>query len=451
IEVNGTSDCVVGAQLALSYDPQCLAFEGLATSDDFPLLLFSEVNEFQGEITVAAGIMPGNVCLNGVRTLATLSFSKLDRCDRCQLTFIRGDQRGPIVSNEVGNRVPLEIIDSKEISLAGTVTLNSPEGVIEINPNCDTANGTVTWDPITVEDSCGSGTELECTVTNSDGLDLDYLLTGGGVFPQGTTTFRCTASNDCGASQTNEWSVVISDQHVLDVEVQLGGAIIGDPIMRCICFELYTDCVSEPASVCQEFSFGGPFDFPGHWRGELKVPKGQYDCITARDPLHSLRSASAIDCVGNVLVAEFKGDPVFDGNWLMNGNLDAWKEGGRAETIEILDFAMFASQFGDVMDPNTTCDSQGPHADINGDGVVDNADFAFLDHNYATSSMEACCPQTAALPLPPRMSMSIRQLRAEGLADAERADVNGDGKVDVADIEAFQRGELRVLRRNLRK
>lgn len=452
VEVTGTSDCVVGAQLTVDYDPDCLVYDGLTTSADYPLLLFSDVNEFAGEITVAAGINPGESCHNGVTTLVTLNFSKTDACDRCDLSFIRGDQRGPIVSNEVGNRVPLEIVDSKEIDLAGDLTINSPEGVTEINPNCDSANATVTWGPITVEDSCGDATELTCTVTHSDGLELDYLLEAGGVFPRGTTSFSCTVTNDCGMEKTNEWSVVVSDQHVLDVEIQLGGVIVGDPIMRCICFQLYRDCVSEPSTVCREFSFGGPFDFPGHWRGELKVPKGQYACITAKDPLHSLRSAAAIDCVDNVLMAQFKGDPIFDGNWLMNGNLDSWKPDGRADTIEILDFAMLASQFGDEMDPNTMCDTQGPHADINGDGIVDNADFSFLDHNYAASSVNACCPATSSAQTElPRMTMSVRDLVSAGLRDAERADLNRDGVVNLDDIEAFRQGRTTTSRRNLRK
>ena len=69
----------------------------------------------------------------------------------------------------------------------------------------------------------------------------------------------------------------------------------GPAVLRGIEFTAFSSCsplkVSKP--FCEDFEFGGNFNFPGHARGSIKIPKGQYVCITARDALHTLR-ASAI-------------------------------------------------------------------------------------------------------------------------------------------------------------
>ncbi len=49
--------------------------------------------------------------------------------------------------------------------------------------------------------------------------------------------------------------------------------------------------------------------------------------MTARDPLHTLRSVSALDIVDGRYMAIFKGDPTFGENWLIGGNLDGNRVG----------------------------------------------------------------------------------------------------------------------------
>jgi hypothetical protein len=252
--------------------------------------------------------------------------------------------------------------------------------------------------------------------------------------------------------------VVVSDDHSMDIVVQLSPVMVNAAVTRCIRFEFFPDCVQDPTVWCEDLVFGPPFDFAGHNTTKIKVPKGQYACITAQDCLHTLRSVSVIDCVGDQLVAEFKGDPFFDGNWLINGNVHdpCWKQDlGQefADVIDILDFGTFVSQYGDTLDPNTPCTGTptdpckqfGPHSDINGDGTVDNADFAFIAQNYLEESKDSCCPddEGAARVRPqPITSITVKELRRIGLANLAVADLNGDGTLDQADMTAFLQGQV---------
>jgi hypothetical protein len=476
VEVNiaAGSEVVTGGQFLIVYDPDCLDFKfivdsnpgpgpgssGIQPSDDFPLLIYSDVNESAGTIFIAVGCMPGDPdCGTSLAaTLATLQFDKLCVCGECNLTFDSVNPANTILSDDTGQPVPITTNPSKTIRLSGELTINVP-GNVSVNPDCGFPTAIITWDPVSASDSCDGEIASECdedfpniccTNTHSGGVPIDHLAEAGGEFPQGTSTFCCTAENDCGhATEETCWTVTVSDQHSMDIVVQLSPVMRNVPLTRCICFEFFPDCVQEPTEWCQDLVFGPPYDFAGHNTTKIKVPKGQYACITARDCLHTLRSVSDIECVGDQLVAEFKGDPFFGGNWLINGNIHdpCWKgeeEGSTHDVIDILDFGTFVAQFGAILNPNTPCGTLGPHSDINGDGMVDGSDFAFISQNFLEESKDSCCPgdQTAFNPDPPITSITVKELRRMGLGDLAVADLNGDGTLDQADMTAFLQGQV---------
>ncbi|MGB0715042.1 MAG: hypothetical protein ACPGXK_04135, partial [Phycisphaerae bacterium] len=447
VEVNmgAGSECVTGGQFLVQYDPTCLRFVGWQTGEFFPVTVFNEVDEANGEIFGAVGIVPGTQCTQGPEQLALLSFEKLDICGECGLAFASNNPQNTILSNADGNSVPLDLNDSKQIRLSGDITLHAPEGILEANPDCDSAVATVTWDALSVDDSCdGPGSvTLDCQVDSTSGVDLSSLAETGGVFPQGMHTFVCTATNLCGVSESRTWVVQVSDEHDLSVEVQLQPTIVGSPIDRCICFDFYSDCVQAPTQWCETLTFGGAFNFTGKSTGDFKVPKGQYACVTAKDPLHTLRSVSSIDCVDNTLVAEFKGDPVFDGNWLVGGNLDCWKADGNGDSVDILDFGMFVSQYLDSLDPNSPCGTNGPHSDLNGDGIVDSADFVYISQNFLDTSKNACCETgTTAVAEEPVVTITVKEILRRDLDDIIVADLNNDYVIDASDMAIFMSGEM---------
>jgi len=413
VNMGAGSEVVTGAQVLITYDPSCLSLNGISLSPTFPMKLFEDIDEDAGLIFLAVGVMPGGAGTQGPATIASLSFAKGCDCGSCSLGFTSINPQNTLLVNDEGNSVPLTINDSETIRLSGDLELTGPEGVININPDCDWPTAIYNWDCPTATDSCDEEPPaIDCRIVNvPDGLEdiAEGLLdTCGGEFPQGRWAFECEASNSCGNTDLVEWTVEVSDTHSLDLVVELSPIMRGDGIDRCICFEFYPNCIEQSTEFCTTLTFGGPFEFVGHATTKRKIPKGQYQCITAKDPLHSLRSVAGIDCDSGQLTAIFKGDPELGGNWLTQGNLDCTKvdsqgnPAGSPDAINILDFGVFLTQYQQNLDPNTPCvgvppaSAQAFHSDINGDGVVDAADFTFISMNFLEGSKDSCCEDAVA-------------------------------------------------------
>ncbi len=335
---------------------------------------------------------------------------------------------------------------SKDIIENDVLWLEVPEDM-KVNVDCDASTAMVFWDAPTAGSNCYD-VDLDCWGQHESGLDMTALAMGGGEHPQGVTTYTCVATSMvCGDSIDDSWTVTVNDLTALDVEIQLSPIIAGD-LLRCIKFELFSDCVQSPLVFNTDIFFGGLFDHVGHFTDLIKIPgKGQWKCITARDQLHTLRACAWLECVDGVYYAVFKGDPFFGGNWLIGGNLDGFKKdlvGPSHDVIDIFDFGMFVSQWGRQVNPNTPCKTDGPHADINGDGIVDALDFTFIMMNFLDYSKDCCCPDSTAGTTVGRTEVSVRELREMGLGELAVGDLNRDGLLNMDDIEAFQAGGLQL-------
>ena len=237
----------------------------------------------------------------------------------------------------------------------------------------------------------------------------------------------------------------------LDVTIQLSPIMVGD-VTRCIKFELYENCIAPPVLEQADLFFGGDYDFLGHYTAGIKVSKGQFGCITARDQHHSLRSCDFPTCEGGVYSAVFKGDPFFGGNWLVQGNLDGYKKDNPLashDVIDILDFGQFVANYLTQADLSVGCDWMEGHADITGDGAVDDLDFSFVSMNFLASSKDCCCGAVAGN-TDPITSISLRELRANGMPELITADLNRDGMLDTDDVSAFLAGDRPGVKPNVR-
>jgi hypothetical protein len=318
-----------------------------------------------------------------------------------------------------------------------------------VNVDCDAATAVVTWDAPVATDSCDGALDLTCTCFYEPqnpgwpGFNCLPLAMHGGEFPQGITRFSCLATDSCGQVTGAHWEVDVEDQTLLDVVLQLSPTMTPNQLHRCIEFGFYSNCVEAPLISKEIITFGPPFDFPGHASYQISVPKGQFACLTARDQLHTLRAVSNVECIDNVLHAEFKGDPFFGGNWLIGGNLDG------SHVIDVLDFGVLISQYLKNVDPDTNCDQKPEygfyHADVNGDGMVDLLDFLFIQGNFLEEDKDSCCPDTgfnggAAGKPAPVLSIGVEVLTAMGLHELRKADLNRDEVLDERDMEALMAG-----------
>jgi hypothetical protein len=449
IEIGGGSEIVTGGQFLMSYDPACLDFVSIGPCPGslFVNVIANNVDETAGTIFYTATVDPfAPVGTQGPAQIACMLFTKLGECGECDICFESINPLNTILTNDDGNAVPLDSCGcSKLIGLGGVIDITTPPGAA-VNSDCDLPTSIVEWNTPVATDECDGPLQIVCESEHDGGVPIDHLISNGGEFPQGTSFFICHATNSCGDTLRKVWTVDVSDKQALDVYVQLSPQMTPGLFSRCITFELFDSC--EMSTTHKEVLwFDGPYNFDGKARMQFKVDKGQYHCITAQDQLHTLRSSDDIECVDGVYYAEFRGDPILGGNWLVGGNLDAWKKddpNASHNTIDVLDFGQFMNEIaGGAMyaDGNTDCTTTGPHGDINADGNVDNLDYAFILDNYLAASKDACegCPGGRAEYVPVE-SITVKQLRAQGMAELAVADLNRDGVLDSTDMEAYMQG-----------
>ena len=341
------------------------------------------------------------------------------------------------------------MLDSTDRSVAiipccsDPITINGPPIVLtcpsSITKNADAGRITtaVQWNPATASGGCGGQINPTCTATNSLGANIEGLIERGGLFPASVSEFQCVVTDECGLPTRCDWTVAVNPMNTVEAEVQLSPTISPALLRRCVEFEFFANCSSDPVVIQQTFDFGGAFNFPGFSDSMvLKVPAGQYLCATARDPLHTLRSAAQPTIVDGKYRIRFTHDPLLGGNWLLGGNLNG------DHAIDIADFGTLVTQNGAQLQPDTPCGTSAPHADINGDGAVDLLDFSFIDFNLNMSDKGVCCPGrqglTSATPL---YEASIEQLRRMGMENPEQADLNGDGLLNMDDMHLYKAGQ----------
>ena len=460
VAIGAGSAIVTSGQFLMTYDPTCLDFVGIGPcegDDQFLLEVDSWVDEVAGKIWYAVlaadDAMTPNEGTVGPYDMACIEFTKLGECDPCGMCFISENPYNTLLGDYHGANVPLDNCGcSDEIVLDGEVTIVCPEGA-DVNVDCGVVDAEVLWDPPYAEDECLGALDVVCIAEHDGGLPISQdMIMNGGNFPQGKTYFHCIAENECESTAECVWTVNVSDKQTLDVEVDLSPAVVPGALTRCIMFDLIYNCAA-PQTVCAEVTFGPPYNFPNHGTATLDVDKGNFECIEARDPLHTLRSFSDIECdevTGNWKVV-FKGDPLIGGNWLVPGNLDFYQVGDNGPNhVDVLDFGVYMWQIGaDYGTGNTECGEDCaygsfPNADLNGDGIVDVDDFDLIDANFMAESKLGCCGYATAGASEPVLDISVKELIRDGRGELAAGDINNDGRLNLEDMALYAQGGVQI-------
>ena len=448
VELGFSTQRVAAGNLLIGYDPTVLDFIDIipgseaSPPSDFSVELFQQVNEGAGRVAYGVAVPINHEGVNGPAIMASLRFKALTACSDDEVCLLKGNPLTTKLSDAAGAAITFLSECSGPIKIDGT----PPQFNCPASTSMNSAPGQVTarvfWPTVGATSQCDGTLPRTCTATHSLGANVNSLLNAGGVFPAGTSSFSCKATDACGAETVCAWSVEVRTQNPVAVDIQLSPTLsrnpADQPLTRCIEFEFYSNCIEQPEVVQQSVDFGLPYNLTGFAKGvEIKAPAGQYACATARDPLHSLRSVSSLQVIDGRFFARFEGDPFFNGNWLVAGNLDG------NSVIDVVDFGVFIEQFLTLRGKSTPCGTPGHHADINGDGIVDALDLSFISLNFLKSDKGSCCPGAVASEARPgRTSVPVEELRRLDLSQADRMDVNRDGSFDMSDVAAFLRGEL---------
>ncbi len=264
-------------------------------------------------------------------------------------------------------------------------------GPLITSADAGTCSAAVSWTPPTANDNCGSP-----LVTSN--------YSPGAVFPLGTTTVTYTATDGSGNPAQCSFTVKVNPVSTLVAYVELQPTVEPGPFTRCISFEIWTCPGTAPDFVLEQ-----PVTFANGLSGAvaIEVPCGAYTCIAARDKHHTLRQNIPLAVSGPLFLADFTGDPGSGGHWLIGGNLN---DDG---VIDAADYAVYQSQYATHFgSPNTTCTTAFPHADVSGDGLVDARDFTFIQINATMSNVGTCCGQPVAAVLTTEPTEAVHKTNA---------------------------------------
>jgi hypothetical protein len=148
-----------------------------------------------------------------------------------------------------------------------------------------------------------------------------------------------------------------------------------------------------------------------------------FTLVSVKDPLHTIRTTAAVAHLGGsnyaASVSLFGGDA--------NGD----------NVIDIVDFAIFAAQFGtEWPTPNTPIGTPPPHCDFSGDGRVATADYTFFVANFLLAGDPPPGAFLGDRPKP-RKAETVKALLSAGISDAPKMDLDGDGWVTFGEIAAL--------------
>lgn len=539
---SGLTATACGAQFFLSYDRTHLDFLAISPGDTTPggasnafeFEVFEFVNEAAGTIDYAIGPPVGSNCIaaNAPAVIAIIRFRAIAACDTADPAICfrvhnpdtkfasdDGDEIIPAGHNQTtGDPCTVDDVavdpDCAEVAccLGGLTidnvapTLDCPfSGVQNVNADCQEATRNIEWDAITASDNCDDDVDANCSATYYSnpipcvnntpcGGGTCNLVTGycgagtnradlldGGDFPIGCTAIRCTATDDCDNSTSCSFDICNSGLNRICVDVELSPSMVNATVGRGMEFTA-SDCgdvVGDGVVYCQDMNFGPPFFVAGHSSVCFDIQPGNWLCLEARDPAHSLRATCTLVCedslvqdpntgelvdFGSIFRASFKGSPDIEEkcHWLVQGNLNG------DETIDILDFALFIGDQGcttittdcdGIPETRAGClpaqtldglnDDEGTHSDFNGNGVVNAFDFSFILIDFFDNDKEGCdvvCDNfgasTDGAGIVGRDSIRVRELHAMGLGNqAAAADLNHDGVVNMTDIAIYLNGD----------
>ncbi|MFW5652611.1 MAG: LamG-like jellyroll fold domain-containing protein [Planctomycetota bacterium] len=428
---------IEGGQFSIDFNPAMLQFVSIEPGDP-PFI--NEIYEFVDagpghiEYAVGADMISGGTKLD--TTMARITFNILgELCEPMgelvkfgpgilptRLTRVEGQEVLPALVDLEPVRFDFtapvfetfpENVDLSADAGGCTLTLSAEEiGVPTASDNCD-AEPIISWERI------------------------DGATTIDDPFESGTTVITWTAADTCGNKVIRNQSVEVAPVNDLRLRAQLAGPVETSAFTRCIRLDLFEPGCSGDVEMSAEVEFTSC-----SCDALVKVPCGLYDCLTATDTLHLLRRTDD-DGDFAIVTGGFREADYYVSDFTDAGTTDDSFLGGNFfndHFIDILDYGVFIGEYGrNYGSGSTYCDTPWPNADANSDGIVDERDyFDFIKPNFAIFEDPGCCTDPSGAT--PVTSITVEELNNRGLGHLAVADLNNDGIVNDADMEAFELG-----------
>ncbi len=278
------------------------------------------------------------------------------------------------------------------------------------------------------------GEDVQITMHAGDGNEFRAQVALGTTTPCGPAEIRVEAADDSGNLGLTSGALLVNTAQVA-IEVSLSHVQLptGVVVTRWVQITLGSTGGSNPPIVVDALvAFSDP---DGTGVGNTlpasgvaiitQLPCGvgtAIDAVSAKDPLHTLRSAGALTYLGN---NQYMGSVALAGGDANNDNV-----------IDVLDFGVFASQYGMNVGANTAISQPPPHADFSANGLVDTADYTFISTQFLMVGDPPPGNWLLAPPTPKKRA-SVKEMLVAGAFRAAEFDLNGDGWVDYWEIEMW--------------
>ncbi|MGE3182078.1 MAG: HYR domain-containing protein, partial [Phycisphaerae bacterium] len=307
-----------------------------------------------------------------------------------------------------------------------------------------------------IDDLTCSGADVDLPVISdaADNCAIDeirYLVDGSEItsphnFPIGTTQVTVEVEDVNDNIATCTFDVTVLSQVRIRIRAELLGVTTN--VSRCLRIKIERSDMSCD-SYLETFNFNVDTGSGRRGTKTITIPCDSYEglCISVEDPVHTLLRRGAISVNGAMsrFEADFLGAATLNGNGrpepsALNEGLIPGDIANNDGVVEVGDFAVLIGQF--LESPGaTTCDwttTADNNADLDGDGIVEFDDFNLMNFHWLLEGEMACCESSVTNSTAgPRLAYTIGELIELGQADWAIADLNQDGVLDRADVDAF--------------
>jgi len=397
------SQTLGGLSIILAFDATRLRLESVEPVGSSPMSLeiIELVDNTAGTVRYAIGLSDPAVGLDTAAELCEFSFSVLPGAAGCGSATIAGFATiggfSTRFTTVTGQPVSAQLVGPGATQLDGVppVLVNVPGNVV-IAADAGSAFGAfVPLAAVTAVDDCDGSVAVVATGLREDG-----------VYPIGTSTVVYSATDAAGNTATAVVAIVVENRQLLDVAISLGIAP-SQPTVRPI--RLTVGSFTQVVSAF--FANGATATVAG-----VPVPVASgYDCASGKDPAHSITDSSPVAILGRRYTTALD---------LVQGDAND------DDAIEILDYGFFLV---DRSIPGNPFRAPDARSNYNSDGFVTITDLAILAVSFYRAG-EPCA--VGVDPPPMRTRISAKELRRRGLGELVAADINGDGWLDLRDVQA---------------
>ena len=273
-------------------------------------------------------------------------------------------------------------------------------------------------------DNCDPAPVIECCPASGD------------FFPIGDTPVDCMATDACGNVTVQTFMVAVSATNRFVFDVAQPGSEPGSRWLSLVSSNQSFSC--GPFSLMADFQhLGGDPTMPVLATLDVELPCG-FGEFSIKDQQHTLWAdiffvpvlELPLVGVGNVFL-ESDGDLTGDLPTLLSGDTD--NDGD----VDINDVTLLIAQFGLAATPDPSFDMQFRDADFSNNGVVGLEDYSFQTANFLTFTSSRCIPSFTGGGGGPGAGIRVTKAQVR-TAIERRADLNGNGWVDVVDVRLFE-------------